>query len=363
MIAWRQQWKKNPKWFPLCFISITAPGRSNGSGQRSTPRPQLCPTRGRPGRRSRARGCWAGRPGRVPAPERSGRSRRNQAFRRRRLPRGTGRRGPAGGWRGGREPGAGLAAPPAAAAPSPTPGRKSYLPRWAPAAAGGLSWAGRPGAGRGGGGGRGAAGRGERCSAPPAPPAPSRQPHPRSRPAGADHFPLRQAAPGRARSTGTNSAGCSWRGPGQADGWRLDPARPLAPALRERLSAPPPPARSRPLLAGRAPARNGLGRGVGGFSSQSGARRRQGLGGGEAEESGGRGLRRGELGAGRMGGARGEGGARRPTTIAVVPRPLKLGQGNSYGWKFRKRPLTRDGSRWERRPVVFDSLEKRTILS
>lgn len=164
----------------------------------------------------------------------------------------------------------------------PTPRRKSHLPRRAPEAGGGHGGAGRPGGRRKErrrGGGRGPEDRGEGCSAPRAPPAPSRKPHPRRRPAGPQPAtPFRQAAPGRGRTRGAAPEGAGGaRGVGVWD--RL--------ARQSRRGArlpvpPPPPGPAHPP--GPAPWRTACAGAVGGaarWGALGGRGRRAGRGSGE----------------------------------------------------------------------------------
>ncbi|XP_030615982.1 uncharacterized protein LOC111171597 [Delphinapterus leucas] len=206
------------------------------------------------------------------------------------------------------------------AAPSPTPRRKSHLPRRALEAPGGHG---------GDGGERGPAGRGEGCSAPRAPPAPSRQPHPRRRPARSQPLRLRQAAPGQ---WGQKLVRQPRRGASEPAGGGRGSARQSVRARRERLparpapssKAPPPPPRLRPLLASPPAPGDRRRHPVGGFPCPgSGARRRPGPGEGEEKGEGrgvdgrqGRRLRGGELLGEenvRLGGALGGGGGARRT--------------------------------------------------
>lgn len=192
--------------------------------------------------------CAAGRRGRGSSPGRGwGRSPPGPPFRSevpRRAPRDPGRRGPGGGSRGGGEWASSRGRP--AAAPSPTPSRKAHLPRRAPEAARGHGGAGRPGVRRGAGGGQRAGGRDARPHGRPQPLPGSLTPD-AGRP-GAGHSPsvrLHQAEGARTRRAALEGAG------ELAGVW---PAPPSVPVRREQLSAPPPPARPRPLRAGpRAP--------------------------------------------------------------------------------------------------------------
>ena len=249
--------------FPLCFTGRRVRGGSTDSGQQPTPQ-SACHKRrvqnfaqleGGPDAApdSLLRG---GRPGRGSSPGRgSGKSPPGPPLRTE-TPRGRLPEGPAGVWPprpGGRlarrrERASARGRP--AAAPSPTPKRKSHLPRRALEAPGGHGGAGRPGGRRREGGGRGPAGQGEGCSAPRAPPAPSRQPHPRRRPARSEPLRLRQAAPGQ---WGEKFLWQPRRGASESAGGGRGPARPSVRARRERLPAPPPPARPRPLQPDPAP--------------------------------------------------------------------------------------------------------------
>lgn len=141
---------------------------------------------------------------------------------------------------------------------------------------------------------------------------------------------------------------------------------------RERLPAPPPPARLRPLQPGSAPPRQPACPGrrrrhpVGGFPCPgSGARRRPGPGEGEEKGEGrgvegrqGRRLRGGSLWGRRTSGWVGLWGERAgrggPDKDSGCSPPLETGiRGNSWGWKFRKRSLCRAGRRSESWPVFF----------
>lgn len=304
-------------------------------GPPPAPRPQLCTTQGGPD--APGSGCAAREPGPGSSPDAVWGGPRLAAS-----------------WGGRRAQRAAAAQTGGRVAWGPAARRKSHLPRRAPEAAGGHG-----GAGRRAGGGRGPAGGGEGCSAPQAPPAPPRQPQPRRPPGRGGPLPLRQSAPGLG---GTDSSGKSEGAAGRASGWESGPiARPSVQAPSERLPPRPAPSRQAPPPLAPPPPRRLWAPGdcrrlrVGGFHSPRAAPADgPGLGNGGKEG------RRGET-AGRaraevwklmgeedvsLGGALGQGaGAAVLTKIPVVPRPLKLGTGHSWVWKFRKRSLCRAGRR------------------
>lgn len=306
-----------------------------------TPHPELCTTQGRPRRRSGALGCrtrvrapGAARGG--PRPAHPSRPRRPGTACSR-APRDLGCRGRAEGSRGIGKRASARGWP--AAAPSPTPRRKSHLPRRAPEAAGGRVTA-RWGGDRAGGGGKAGSG-GRQAEERDARPLGRPQPLPRCLTPGAGQpgaghsssVRLYQASgeklfrqPGRGRAGAWGSGAC----------WRVCPCAAQEAARSKRMPAPPPPARPRPLLArpagpGRPPLpprwrllfpserlREPPGPGVGSEEGEGAETRRGGEGCGEGSLWG-----RGTSGwAGLW--PRGR-GAEDLTKILVVPRLLKLG--------------------------------------